>query len=387
MFALWRVCRGDPIYQAKTAPPYAATYFNWAFYKTYALWSSPHKGPGEEALMIFWARILTAVTAGAGILLSTFFCRRILPNDSSWALAPALALFVFTGPTIGWWLVTIRPDVGALVAETTGVWLFLHWHRTRPNYACFAAAGAFYLAWSFKPTYITALGTIWIFLAYRRRWSDLAKLTIAMTVLWSATIGFGGANYRSSIRDTATNNVFYPSIGLTNLLAAAKTAAPLFVLLALSMLSKMKPAGFSRATNLAADAAAIGLIGTVFSMTMLLVASSKLGAAPNYFMPTIFMASLWAVGNIGLQGQPLPALGFGLAAVAIQLGLALGLWGTLDLNIQSTALAQRWSLFEQQPEPRFSADSRLNFPWLNPGSPTLMPAYNYYQVEIMACHL
>jgi hypothetical protein len=379
MFALWRVCRGEPIYQAKTAAPYAATYFNWAFYKTYALWSRPHNGPGEEAVMIFWARILTAAAAGAGILLSTFFFRRILQNDSRWTLAPALALFVFSGPTVGWWLVTIRPDVGALAAETTGVWLFLHWNRTRPHFACFAAAGAFYLAWSFKPTYITALSAICLFLGYRQRWSDLARLTVSMVVLWSVTLSFGGVTYRASIRDTATNNAFYPSQGLTNFLASAKTAAPLIIILALSMLSKKKPAVLGGATNLATDAAAIGLIGTVLSAALLLVASSKLGAAPNYFLPTFFMVSLWAVGNLGARDRPLPALGFGLAAVAVQLGMVLGVWGILDLNKQSDSLAQKWTLFATQPEPRFSADYRLNFPWLNPGSPTLMPAYNYFQ--------
>jgi len=200
-----------------------------------------------------------------------------------------------------------------------------------------------------------------------------------MVALWSVTLGLGGVTYRASIRDTATNNAFYPSQGLANLLASAKTAVPLIVILALSLLSRKKPSDLNAATNLAADAAAIGRIGTVLSAALLLVASAKLGAAPNYFIPTFFMVSLWAVGNLATRDRPLPALGFGLSAVAIQLGLALGVWGTLDLNKQSAALAQRWALFETQPEPRFSADFRLNYPWLNRGSPTLMPAYNYFQ--------
>lgn len=377
IFALWRIAHGDKIYLPKSSPPYAATYFNWIFYKTYGTFVRSFWKPGNEPRAIFWARALTSCIAVGGAGISAYGFRRVLGARASWPLALSIACFVFTGPLVGWWIVTIRPDVCALVVEAACIWVFLKYQRNNPTRACLAAAGGSYLAWSFKPTCITGLASICLFLLLRRRWADIAKVLVPIISLWTLTLVLGGANYRNSILDTATNNSFYITLGLSNFLAALKAGAPLVILAAGLFVSKKESAGTNGHDCLARDAGLLGLIGTVVATVLMLAASSKLGAAPNYFFPAFFMSSLWATGWLAQKSWLMPSLGFALMAVILQVGLILGYWGSLDLNNQSTLLAQRWSIFRKQPEPRFSADLRLNFPWLNPASPPLMPAYNY----------
>ncbi len=67
----------------------------------------------------------------------------------------------------------------------------------------------------------------------------------------------------------------------------------------------------------------------------------------------------------------------GLRRASHGLALLLGLVGHLDLREQTNLLAERWTAWRDQPEPRFSLDRRLNQPWLNPHSPPLVLAFNY----------
>jgi hypothetical protein len=377
IFALWRISRSEKVYLPKNSPPYAATYFNWAFYRTYGAFTKPLWKLGNEPNTIFWARVLTAFVALSGAGLSTYGFGRVLGGSAPRALPLAIACFVFTGPLIGWWLVTIRPDICALVAEAASAWLFLRYNKSHPTQTSFATAIGLYIAWSFKPTCVAGLVSICLFLFFQRRWAQLSRISITTISLWAFTLVIGGADYRSSILDTATNNVFYFSLGLSNFFAALKAGVPLLVLIAAVLASKKVPASATECGSLAHDAAQLGLIGTFVTTTLMLVASSKLGATPNYFFSAFFMASLWAVGLLAQKAWIFPSLGFALMTIVLQLGLVLGAWGSLDLTNQNAMLAHRWSSFQRQPEPRFSADLRLNYPWLNPSSPPLMPAYNY----------
>jgi hypothetical protein len=377
IFALWRTTHGDDAYLPKDSPPYAATYFNWAFYKTYGAFVGPFWKQGKEANAIFWARIFTACIALAGAGLGVYGFRRVLGENSPWALSLSIACFVFTGPLVGWWLVTIRPDVCGLVAETVCIFVFLRYQGSHTRLACAAAVAGSYVAWSFKPTCISGLASICVFLLLRRRWTDVGRILVPTVFIWALTLAVGGANYRNSILDTATNNSFYLTLGLSNLFAALKAGVPLVILAVSALVAAKQLPGTDKHKCLARDAAQLGLIGSMITTSLMLVASSKLGASPNYFFPAIFMISLWAAGTLGRKAWEMPSLVFAAATIILQLGLIFGAWGTLDLRSQSTALAQRWSVFEKQPEPRFSADLRLNLPWLNPASPPLMPAYNY----------
>jgi hypothetical protein len=71
-------------------------------------------------------------------------------------------------------------------------------------------------------------------------------------------------------------------------------------------------------------------------------------------------------------------LAVALAGAVTLAGLQLsGRLGTLSLATANAVLTQRLEAWEKLPSPRFSDDRRLAMPWLNPGLPLFIPAYNY----------
>jgi hypothetical protein len=377
IFALWRIAHGDKIYIPKTAPPYAATYFNWGFYRTYSAATGLFWKPGHEANAIFWSRVFTALTALIGVVASSIGFRRVLGSHTPKLLPIAIACFIFTGPLVGWWFVTIRPDIGAMVAEAACVWIFLLYNHEHPTLSGIVTIVGSYIAWSFKPTCIAGLTAICLFLLFRRQWKTLLVVVASMISLWVGTLALGGEAYRSSILDTAINNAFYLTLGLSNFFTAAKAGAPLITMTMIAFAFSKGKTSTEPTNQLARDAANLGMIGTLTATSLMLIASCKLGAAPNYFFPALFMTSLWATGMMVQKSWQPSAWGFTLVAIILQAGLVCGKWGSLDITNQSNQLSQRWSVYKDLPEPRFSADLRLNFPWLNPSSPPIMLAYNY----------
>jgi len=63
--------------------------------------------------------------------------------------------------------------------------------------------------------------------------------------------------------------------------------------------------------------------------------------------------------------------------ILMQIGLLTGMWGKISLHADARILAEKWEVFQDLPEPRFSADYRLNLPWLNLQSPSYILSFNY----------
>lgn len=67
-----------------------------------------------------------------------------------------------------------------------------------------------------------------------------------------------------------------------------------------------------------------------------------------------------------------------LAAAAVEQGVSLsGLSGHIDLLPQAEETRRDWQAWRVMPEPRFSEDHRFNLPWLSPGGPPFVLAFNY----------
>lgn len=54
-----------------------------------------------------------------------------------------------------------------------------------------------------------------------------------------------------------------------------------------------------------------------------------------------------------------------------------GLSGHIDLLPQAEDTRRDWQAWRVMPEPRFSEDHRFNLPWLSPGGPPFVLAFNY----------
>jgi len=377
MFSLWRETHGLPVYCDVTQPPYAAAYFNWLFYKIYgAVIPAQSGGPGRS-WSPFAGRWLTALSAVLGAVIMTGIASPRQRRPALRIAAAALAAFLFCGPPVGWWIVTLRPDVMAMVAEAAGLLSFLAWHQTRPAQATAAALILFYVAWALKPISLGGLIATSAFLLVHRQWRNLGVLGTGSISLWLLTLGVGSPLYRASILETAGNNVFYPAAAVHHLWHVTCLSAPFVIGLPwwLVALIKTKP---WRQRSFAHDSLLLASLGAPIVTLLCSLASAKLGAAGNYFFTPILLLGIGTVcGLWPLQRSPFAPVLACTVALVLSAGISFGVWGTLSLTPAAEQLALRWATFRQLPEPRFASDKRLELPWLNPHSPPIVPAYNY----------
>jgi hypothetical protein len=212
-----------------------------------------------------------------------------------------------------------------------------------------------------------------------RRWRELAILAGGSAALWLLTLCFAGPLYRAALLQTATNNRFVWAIGWANLRHAGYTLAPLLLFLPGWWQALVRHEPWQK-RSLAGDALLLASLGVLLTFAVFFLAAFKIGATSNYFFATaMFLVLGIAWGVHPLQRNWLVAtLACGLMLL-IQAGLLTGTWGSLSLKASTDELATRWRVFEKLPEPRFASDLRLNLPWLNPKSPPLVLAYNYFR--------
>ena len=373
LFALWRVAHDQPVYRDTTAKPYAAAYFNWLFYQGYVVFAKiTVKNLGDAAIPSI-GRLVTLAGALAGAtLLGVLGWRLLRPTGLEPGLAGAfLGAFCFLGPLPGWWICTVRPDIWAMTFEALGLVWFLFFQRSRPLLALLGSVVIFYGAWALKPNLIQALLATILYLFTQRRWLQGFALGASSVLLYAVTLLLLGPAYRQTLLEAMTASDFFLSLAGANTLSAALRVLPLIILCLGAMGMPRSPS-----TAFASDLTRLGLIGLPLAFAMAFLTSAKSGAAPNYFLTSTLLLTLAALGLAASRTNPWPLiLSVGLAA-GLELALLFG-HGRIDLQNESTVLAQRWQLWASAPEPRFSHDLRLNLPWLNPHSPPLVLAFNY----------
>ncbi len=373
-FAVWRAGHDRPVYADATRLPFASAYFNWLFYSAYALPVRAAMPLTGDAGIPLIGRLVTAVGAIAGGIALLLLAQRVRSGQP--AVAAALAAFVFSGPLVGWWAHTLRPDIWALTLEMWALVALLLGYRRRPLGTAMVTALLFYGAWAFKQTYVLGLGAALLFLIYRRQWRPASVLTLASIGLWLATFLLMGTDYRTAFLHVATTNVYYPALGLRNLGDMLVKSAPLWLLL-MPLLSRSGNSPCDTSIPLARDTRTLGWLGLLSTLPPSFAASCKLGATSNYYFTSLVMLSLLAIGLVALPGSRRWAMPGLLAAAALQCLVLMGYAGKTDLADQTGRLTAIWRVWQEQPEPRFSSLTSLNLPWLNVGSPSLVIAFNY----------
>lgn len=367
LHSVWRAAKGLPVYTDPYRPPFSAAYFNWLFYRAYAGFVDRIGGLPADG------RLLTMAFALAGAAGLYFLLARILPETR--LVAAGLSALVWLGPLMGWWAHTVRPDTGALFFETAAVGLVLVCHRRHPLAAALAAGALFYAAWAFKQTFFLGLGTALLFLLVRRQWRAAFLLAGLSVAGWVATFALLGAEYRTIFQGTALGSAFALGLGLDNLRDMAVKSLPSILLVLTGTFGRQLSAPAT--TALATDARLLGGLGLLVTLPLVFVASCKLGAASNYYLPVLTMLTLYAAGHLAGRSASIPVLIAFAVATTLQLLPLLHLRGRLDLEQQNRELAAVWPRWRPEPEPRYSHLRSLNLPWLNPDSPPFVLAYNY----------
>ena len=363
LFSVWKSMRGDKVYPNPFEPPFAASYYNWLFYWSYGCFASAFRPLQWSSLALpSTARFLTlALTVASGFLVYALlaplnFVRRI-----------AGSLVIALNPLIGFWSVTVRPDLGALVCDLAGLWCVTKANRSSAIWLMPALA-AFYGAWAFKQHFVAGLIASCIYLVASARWKQAFMLGAGAAIAFSVTIACGDAEYRYVLLESQLSSFGFSLLGAVSNCLDAFLKAPLFALGLISILASMRKVPL----NLFA-------IGGAISFALLLPASAKELAASNLFFEPAALCSIafllaWSEWRIFAA-----ALAQLFSPVAIFGGLGLILWG--PFGALSALPKPQLSLIEPTvrvlPGPVIVTESEANLPWFQKRPPYFVVASSY----------
>ncbi|KIL97809.1 hypothetical protein CCC_00870 [Paramagnetospirillum magnetotacticum MS-1] len=361
--------------------PFAATYYNWAFYDLYAAFI-------RMVLAMFGLGIDWATTAGRFLsLLATFACG-LVASAAITRVAPgcsvpvrlhnaALTAWLSIGPLVGYWAISINVELWAHLCTMAAMLVMMIAYERNRLGAVAAASLLSLAAWSFKQSYIFAPMAMGLFLLIRRDWRGIALAVVLHLAGLAATLGFGSPEYRAMMlawrgSDFAlwqlSRNLLNVGVKILPVAVAAALAAPL-------MLNRRA---------LAADTPLLlGLCGLI-ATAPIIPAAAKVGAAENYFFPLVFfLALLGARGVAELDRRHWPRLpslvlaaawGAEMVACALVIG---GVTGSNGVSHLDRRYGEQRPCVAQLPSPMYAFDPYLALPWMHADGPYFVLAYQY----------
>ncbi|APW61651.1 hypothetical protein [Paludisphaera borealis] len=199
-----KIQHGLPLYEEPIEPPfYPTTLYNAGFYHLYAAATSglapdgPGVARGGRVLTLGLACLGLAATLAYGFM-GLFRRESGAASRSRW-VGPAMAVAavaVVLGGLPGWWLLSIRPDVGGAACGAVALAIALGM-GTKREFAAGASAGlVLAAAWSFKQSCVLILGGLILSALIQRRWRFLAALIAPVAATVAAFTLLLGPEYR-----------------------------------------------------------------------------------------------------------------------------------------------------------------------------------------------
>jgi hypothetical protein len=174
--------RGLPLYQRPTTPPYyPTTLYNAGFYHLYAWAASatPDDVPAQARATRGFTLGLACLGLAAMLAYGLMSLSRREPGGRSRWVAAAMAcgaVGVALGGLPGWWVLSVRPDVGGAACGAVALAIVLSMGTRREIAAGLAAGLALAAAWSVKQTCVLILGGLILSALIQRRWRFLAAM-------------------------------------------------------------------------------------------------------------------------------------------------------------------------------------------------------------------
>lgn len=393
LFAVWKVSRGLPVYADRFAPPFAHAFFNWLFYQSYGFVAAAAQASLalDDAWLPTVGRLFTVAgmaAAGGSAYLAFERALASMTNERPaplTLLAAALSIYVVAGPLIGFWGVTVRPDVWALALEVAAVALFLAFYPRQRLLAVLSAALAAYLAWSFKQTAVFAAAGIGLFLLLRRDIPMLATLVLVMGAAWSVTLLVGGSRYAATI--------FFVGVPLEYSVAHSGKIALNFALKALPALMLAATVGVALLARKIAwgrlwanDPFLLGACGLSVAVLLVVPSTTQTGGSENYYFPLNFFLTLAGAAGLAIVLAEKPGetrrlsvlaaagwVGLSAAVVSVFVGMA----GVIDVRGQHVNHLALKRCLDGLPRPLFVYDRYLSLPWMTPENEPFVLSYVY----------
>jgi hypothetical protein len=374
--SLWRYIKGLDVYQDPRRIPFAAAVYNWLFYALY----------GEIARVVLrvfalpdiWLVTVSRFVSMGWAIVGAFVAFHALrlaagPSQLLRMLAAPFAIYLFFGPLVGFWAMSLNMDVAATVCTAAAAAVFCARYDRAPLQAIVVASLLSYLAWSFKQSYIFAAGGLVLFLLIRRDWLGCVVASAIHLAGWGIALAIGTAIYFKIMFFIGIDasmawwqfwrNVQNTAIKITPTLGAAVAA-----------LIAWRPMPLD--TTLL-----FSLCGLAVSAALILPFSAKIGAAENYYFTLAFFLTL-AAGAAGARtrwnkaAMLMVALGWALAALA-SLMVIVGPRGIVDVRPSHELHVAQRECLKDLPGPVFPTDSYLALPWMTASEPRFLLVFPY----------
>jgi hypothetical protein len=381
LYTFWKFIHSKPIYEDPYKIPYVSSFFNWLFYYIYGYII-------KLVMVVFslkddWIPTLGHVTtifisSSLGILFYKFG-RKLLSKKEDRLSLFAISTFVCLGPLMGFWSMTLRPDILALTVEFCAFLYFIRNFEKAPNKTSIVFSLLAYLAWSVKHNYVLVLVGVCLYLIFSKSFRQLIIVVLISWSLYGLTFYFGGEVYRHSILFSQKNLGFQIGVGVKNFSTYAIKSLPI--------LSGFFAAVFLhlRGKNTVEKSLIIKVLVSIllFGYPFVLILASKYLSSDNYYF-SIFLYT--AVGFVYALSQyndhklfkAISTLGSLGTCVAILLILT-GRIGNLSNRYIHNFNLQQQKCIAMLEKPLYTLTTYASLPWINPTEPHFLLSSIYLQ--------
>lgn len=393
LYDVWKASQGLVVYEVPGSLFDAASLFNFLFYVVYGRVAG-FASSSLEGVMLY-ARLFTGFISLCGIVLFVVL-QRLLLRELRLSLPLMVALALGTSAWVGsgftrWLVFAVRPDMGAMLFSLCGLSIML-FHVSRSATAIsnklvlpVLASVAFYIAWSWKQTFVGYFAASVMCLIVWREWRMVLALLLPFTVLVLGTFLLASEQYVfNTIHLAAGSGSLYSLNNALKLVLKCIYPTIFFwgtpVAAGLLLLSRER----SRCTKVFFNSPrCFQLIVTAFFITFLvgLVSLTRSGASTPYLLEAYILAVLltalsiaWFKSEVVREPKDfrsgellllcLPLLVVTTAVSFIQLVLPNKL-AILDMVSEERFRTRQevLELVDHLPEPKFIHDRVLALPW------------------------
>ena len=376
---IWRAAHGNT-YPDPMKIPFTASYYNWLFYISYAEICKAVlslRGFGANAFSTI-GRLFTLSGLALACLLSLRVMRLVVGSGDR---LPTTALFLvyysLLGPLIGWWAVSLHPEIWATTLSIASMLGLIAIYDRMPLGAVAMASVASLAAWSFKQSYLYVALAIGLFLLEKRDWRGLSLAVFTHLLGIGAALGIGSANYRHSLILAGTDGFTVTAL-MRNLLTLLPKAGAILLMAGVVLWDKTARTALWRDTP--------GRFALLAALSCLVVVptSAKHGAADYYYIPLVVFFSFVGgrIDEVWRHGPP-PKPITGILSLAwtlhgmLCIGVLLGLVGVASVADDDVKYRAERTCIRDLPSPMWAADEKLSLPWIHEKGPHFVKFFDY----------
>lgn len=383
LYALYKYLYGLPVYQDPHQLPFVASYFNWLFYYLYGNFVTllvPTLKLQDQWIPTL-GRLLTIGITALGCAFTTRLLQKLSPQQPlNFLMAFCLSLYLWFGPLIGYWAMTVRPDLLALLFEVIAAYLVIVYLPKWPVRAIIIASIACYASWSCKQINVVMPLSIGLFLLWQRQIKLAAIFSTVFFALLTTTVWLAS--------EAMLKNVFFIGTAIPlsfetfylNLWHFFKKTIPLLFLSSIYFVALLRSPAL-RITAVNHPVFRFASCGLMSWCLILLPASAKEGSAENYYFILSLYLTLWVAVMLSLNPPSWTKKSIGIAGVLATLSVAWGLHSS-PLTILQMQHAQNSILYQcllRAPRPILVLNHYAALPWMNPEQHSFVLAYNYWR--------